>query len=103
MIWKALTGGLASKDGEVFAKELAAALVAQLGDASERSGRKFQARSGKALAQAERRIAGFKAEHRLNWLQRSRCSNAFLWALKDAGCPESYAQELTQWFVTQLG
>ena len=103
MIWKALTAGLASKEGEAFAKELAAELVAQLGDASERSSRKFQARAGKALAQAERRIVAFKSEHRLSWLQRSKCSNTFLWALKDAGCPESYAQELTQWLVTQLG
>ena len=103
MIWKALTGGLASKDADAFAKQLAAELVAQLGDASERGSRKFQARAGKALAQAERRISAFKTEHKLNWMQRSKCSNTFLWALKDAGCPESYAQELTQWFVTQLG
>jgi hypothetical protein len=103
MIWKALVGGLAGKEGEAFAKQLAAELVAQLGDASERSNRKFQARAGKALAQAERRVAAFKTEHKPSWLQRSKCGNTFLWALEDAGCPESYAQELTQWFVTQLG
>lgn len=102
MIWKALTGGLSAKDGEAFARELAAEMVAALGDASDRSNRKFQGRAGKVLAQSERRIAAFKGEHPLNWLQRSKASNAFLWALKDAGCPESYAQELTQWFVAQL-
>lgn len=98
MIFKALS----AKAGETFARELAGELMAQLGSAADHGTKKFQARSGKALQQAERRIEAFTREQPLNWLQRAKTGNAFLWALKDAGCPEAYAQELTQWLVAKL-
>lgn len=98
MIFKALS----AKEAEHFARDLSAELMAQLGNAADFGNKKFQAKAGRALLQAERRIESFRREHALNWFQRSKAGNAFLWSLKDAGCPETYAQELTQWFVGKI-
>jgi ElaB/YqjD/DUF883 family membrane-anchored ribosome-binding protein len=98
MIFKVLR----SEEGELLARELAEQLLQQLGSVADRSHRKFESRAGRALKSAEQRIDAFKRVHRLNWLQRSRMSNTFLWALKDGGCADDYAQELTQWLLARL-
>lgn len=102
MIFKALGSAFGSAEGDTLARELAAQLLQQLGNAADRGDKKFQARAGRALNTADQRIAAFKKAHRLNWLQRSRTSNTFLWALKDGGCPDAYARELTEWLVARL-
>lgn len=91
-----------TKPGQAFAERLAGELLAELGDASEHASKKFQAKAGKVLQRAERGIEQFLREHRLNWYLRSRSSNAFLWALKDRGCNDAYAEQLTQWFLNRL-
>lgn len=93
---------LSAKSSEQFAQQLATDMLAELGSAADHTNKKFQAKAGKVLARAEMRIDAFKREQSPNWYQRSRSSNAFLWALKDGGCPEAYAKELTQWFVGRL-
>jgi hypothetical protein len=98
MVWNPLRSAV----GEAFARSLATEVLAELGDASAHTSKKFQAKAGQVLGRAERRIQAFKRDHAQNWFQRSRTSNAFLWALKDAGCPEDYARRLTEWFVAKL-
>ncbi len=91
-----------SRDAEAFARELAAFILDDLGQAVAKPGPKFRDKAAKALERAARRVDQFKATHRLNWFQRSRAANAFLWALKDRQCPEAYANELTEWFVMRV-
>lgn len=85
-----------------FARSLAADLLAEIGDAARQRDAKFRKKSDQALARADRRIAEHVAGRRLNWWQRARAGNAFLWALRDAGCPDAYASELAEWFVMRL-
>ena len=98
-MWSKLLG---TREAEAFARELAASLIDDLGDAAGKPGPKFRHKAERALARAATRIDQFKTSHRLNWLQRSRSANAFLWTLKDRQCPSRYADELTEWFVLRV-
>ena len=90
-----------SSEARSFAKELATFITSELsGKLASRE--QFKAKAGKTLVQAARRLQDFQATHRLNFLTRSRLANAFLWALKDSGCPEDYANELTEWLTIRL-
>jgi hypothetical protein len=91
-----------SRDAEAFARELAAFILDDLGQAVGKPDPKFRLKAEKALNRAARRIDQFKATTRLNWFQRSRASNAFLWTLKERECPKEYADELTEWFVMRV-
>ena len=91
-----------SREAQAFARELAGFILDELGDAAQAPGPKFKGKAERALKKAARRIDEFKSRHRLNWFQRSRAGNAFLWALKDRGCHEAYANELAEWFVLQV-
>ena len=92
----------ASADAQAFARGLAAAILDELGDAALRPGPKFKSQAERVLKKAARRIDEFKAGNRLNWFQRSRAANAFLWTLKDRQCVDDYAKELSEWFVMRL-
>ena len=85
-----------------FGKELAGFLLSQLQSSVARRDAKFQARAEKALLQADRRVRDFKAGESLNVWKRSKLANAFLWSLKDGGCPDDYAAELTRWLTIRL-
>lgn len=98
-MWSKLFG---AGEAEGFARELAGAILDDLGHAAGKPDPKFRAKADRALARAATRIEEFKASHRLNWLQRSRAANAFLWTLKDRQCPSAYADELTEWFVLRV-
>lgn len=98
MWWKPLI----SSDARALAREVSSFILSQLGEANQHTGKKFQVKADKVLARAGQKIAAFRATHSVNWYQRSRAANSFLWALKDGGCPEDYANELTQWFVLRL-
>lgn len=89
-------------DVQAMGRELAILILSHLSEASRHSGKKYQGKADKVLVRAEHRIVDYKKSHTVNWYQRSRAANAFLWALKDGGCPEDYANELTQWFVLRL-
>lgn len=91
-----------SRDAQAFGRELAAFILDELGQALAKSDPKFKVKAEKALTRAARRIDQFKTTNKLNWFQRSRAANAFLWALKDRQCPPAYADELTEWFVARL-
>lgn len=94
---------LRSAEAEAFAKSLAGEIAKQLDLAAAQGSRKFETRAAKSLGQSERKIVEFKSRLSLNWVQRSRTANAFLWTLKETGCPDEYARQLTEWFVMQLG
>lgn len=91
-----------SSEAEAMAHELATLILGHLSAASRQSGKKFHAKADKILVRVEKRIAQYKTSHSINWYQRSRASNNFLWTLKDGGCSDDYANELTRWFVLRL-
>lgn len=91
-----------SSQAQAFARELAAFIVAELAGRLDTRDAKFSAKAEKTLAKAARRLQDFKARQRLNFYTRSKLANAFLWALKDAGCPPAYADELTEWLTLRL-
>jgi hypothetical protein len=91
-----------SRAATAFASELAAFIVAELSGKLQARDAKFKARAEKTLVQAARRLQDFKAAHALNFWTKSRMANAFLWTLKDAACPDDYADELTEWLTLRL-
>jgi hypothetical protein len=91
-----------SAPASAFGKELAGFLLAELTGSLAKRDAKFRTRAEKALAQADRRLRDFKGQQRLNVWKRSRLANAFLWGLKDGGCPDDYASELTRWLTLRL-
>ena len=95
-------GWLDASEGEAFAKGLALSILGDLACASNATEAKYRAKADKALGKAQRQVEQFKAGHALNIFKKSKTANAFLWALKDAGCPEAYAAELTDWLTLRL-
>lgn len=93
---------LTGADEKAFARELAAFFLAELRGALDKRDAKFKARAEKVMVQAARRLQDFKKTHRLNFWTRSRLANAFLWTLRDGGCPPDYADELTEWLTLRL-
>jgi hypothetical protein len=91
-----------SAQAQDFARELAAFMVAELAGKRDARDAKFSAKAEKTLAKAARRLQDFKARHPLNFYTRSKLANAFLWALKDAGLPPAYADELAEWLTLRL-
>lgn len=77
-------------------------MVRDLGDAARKREPKFRRKAERVLQEAESQISQFVAGNRLNWYQRSRAANEFLWVLKDHQCDHDYAQELTQWLMLRL-
>jgi hypothetical protein len=84
-----------------FGQELARELLDALGAAGTRDA-KFAAKAEKALIRADGKVRDFRRTQPMNVYKRSRLANAFLWALKDGGCPDDYARELTEWLTYRL-
>ena len=87
---------------ERFGKELAAFVLAGLAASAGKGQGKFTVKAEKILVQADQRVRDFKARERMNVYRRGKLANAFLWALKDGGCPPEYANELTEWLSFRL-
>lgn len=85
-----------------FGQELAQELLTSLSAMTGKRDAKFAAKAEKALIKADRRVHDFCRKERMNFYKRSRLANAFLWTLKDGGCPEQYATELTGWLTHRL-
>jgi hypothetical protein len=92
------------RTGEIkaFARDLANFIASELAGQMTARDAKFKAKAEKTMVKAARRLQDFKASHRLNFYTRSILANNFLWALKDAGCPPAYADELTEWLTLRL-
>lgn len=92
----------ATADIESFGKELASFILSELKGSVHKRDAKFAGKAEKVLAQAGQRVAEFRAREPMNFYKKAKLANAFLWALKDAGCPEVYANELTDWLTMRL-
>lgn len=58
-------------------------------------GKKSEERFRKVHAALAREVTTFRASHPLNIYQKARLANRFKWALKDAGYPDAFIEELT--------
>jgi L-fucose mutarotase/ribose pyranase (RbsD/FucU family) len=96
-----------------FAKELAQFILSELdtqqpkpaaatSKARNKDEAKFTAKAQRTLEKAAKRLQAFKAKQSLNFYKKSKLANAFLWELKDGGCPQAYADELTEWLTLRL-
>jgi hypothetical protein len=85
-----------------FAQELAAFMLSELAVSARKRDAKFAAKAEKVIVRSAHRVQQFQLGlgRPLNFYQKSKLANAFLWALKDGGCPPDYAQELTDWLMT---
>jgi hypothetical protein len=92
-----------TKECEAFASELAVFMLGELQSRNaDKNAGKFSAKAQRTLNKAVSRIVAFKTAHPMNFYKRSKFANAFLWALKDNGCAEDYATELTEWITLRL-
>lgn len=93
---------LDTKQAKSFANELAAFVLGELNHPRVDKDTKFMQKAQKTLRKAAVRVQEFRASNRLNFYQRSVLANQFLWALRDGGCPQSYADQLTEWLTLRL-
>lgn len=92
-----------ARDAQAFADELAAFILAELNHPKVvAKDAKFMDKAQKTLAKAATRLQNFKSTSPLNFYKRARLANQFLWALRDGGCPQAYADELTEWLTMRL-
>jgi hypothetical protein len=87
---------------EAFGKELATFIMGDLSHSVHKRDAKFVEKAQKALVKGARKVDEFKKNERLNFYKKAQLANAFLWSLKDAGCPHDYANELTRWLTVRL-
>jgi hypothetical protein len=87
---------------QAFGKELAAQVLRDLGSFAGKREGKFAAHTEKLLVRADQRVREFTASERMNFYKKAKLASTFLWALKDAGCPPDYAQQLTEWLTFRL-
>jgi hypothetical protein len=92
----------ATAAAQAFAKEQAEYILKQLRGSLDKRDAKFTAKAEKVLVNVDRNTREFRAREKMNVYKKSRLANAFLWALKDGGCPEDYAQQLTEWLTYRL-
>ena len=98
MIFKWFLGG----ESESFGKELAQYLLRELSISLRKRDDKFAAKAERVLIQADRRVREFTLREKMNVYKKGKMANAFLWTLKDGGCPDDYANELTEWLTFRL-
>jgi hypothetical protein len=87
---------------EAFARELAGHFLQDLRSSTGKTEAKFSVRAGKLLGRLDARVREFAAAEKMNVYKRAKLANAFLWTLKDGGCPEDYAQQATEWLTFRL-
>ncbi|MGE4244205.1 hypothetical protein [Ramlibacter sp.] len=97
-----MLGWFNAKEADRFAGELSAFVLKELSGAGALKDAKYRARLDKVLTRADRQVRDFKAAHPLNFYKKSRLANRFLWSLKDGGCAEDVAAELTDWLTLRL-
>lgn len=85
-----------------FGRELAEYILEELSGSVHKRDAKFAAKASKVLANGSRRVQAFKAHESMNVYKKAKLANAFLWTLKDRGCPEDYANQLTEWLTKNL-
>jgi len=91
-----------SSESVRFGKELASFVLAELSGSTGKADAKFTAKAEKALVRADQRVRDFKARERMNVYKKAKLANAFLWTLRDSGCSQEYANQLTDWLSVRL-
>ncbi len=91
-----------ASESERFGRELAAFILSEVKSSLGKRDAKFAAKAAKTLQRAETKVTQFQARERMNFYKRAKLANSFLWSLKDAGCPDEYANELTDWLTKRL-
>lgn len=91
-----------TKECRRFAQELASDILGSLGTVTAKRDAKFAAKAEKVLVRADRMVKEFRMRERMNFYKKSTLANTFLWALKDGGCPQDYATDLTEWLTVRL-
>lgn len=97
-----LLGWFRAGEAKTFGQDLAAFMVKELQgnlDALNPKGRK---RADRTMAKAAEKVQAFRATHSVNVYKKSQLANAFLWSLKEAGWPEQYANQMTDWLTLRL-
>ena len=95
-------GWFSTSESVRFGQELATFVLSELAGSMAKNDAKFTAKAEKALLRADQRVRDFKAGERMNFYKKARLANAFLWKLKDSGCPQDYANKLTDWLSVRL-
>ncbi len=93
---------LSTTSAERFGKELAEFILAEASGSLGKTDAKFAGKITKVLVHADRRVYEFKQRETLNFYQRAKLSNAFLWTLKDRGAAQEFADKLTEWLAMRL-
>jgi hypothetical protein len=93
---------LDAKAAEAFGAELATFIMKELSHSVHKRDKKFMGKAARIMVQAARKVDEFKKKEALNLYKKGKLANAFLWGLKDAGCPPDYTDELTQWLTVRL-
>jgi hypothetical protein len=91
-----------TREHRAFAGELAKFILSELSGRIDARDAKFKVKAEKTMVKAARKLQDFKAGHTLNVYTKARLANRFLWTLKDGGCPDAYADELTEWLTLRL-
>ncbi|OWG14319.1 hypothetical protein KDK82_3564 [Delftia sp. K82] len=91
-----------TKHVKMFGKDLAGFIMGELNSSQMKKDAKFMEKAQKTLVKTDRLVQKFKLENKLNFYQRSQLANSFLWHLRDEGCPDEYARQLTEWLVMQM-
>lgn len=88
---------------EAFGRDLARLMVDELRgaklDSLDGKGRK---KADRAMERGARKVQEFRASHKMNFYKKAKLANAFLWSLKEAGWPEAYANQMTDWLSMRL-
>jgi hypothetical protein len=98
MMLKWLDAGEAAR----FGAELAVFVMDELSGSVQKRDAKFAVKAEKVLVKAARRTEQFQSRERLNFYKKSKLANAFLWTLRERGCPLEYADQLTKWLTLRL-
>ena len=91
-----------SKDTDKFGTELAQFFIQRMPLDSDKSSKKFAAKTQDILSKMELQIIQFKSKFKLNIYTKAKLANRFKWTLKDAGFNMAYVDELTEWLVKRL-
>ena len=85
-----------------FGNELATFVLSELAASAAKSDAKFNAKAEKALLRGQQRLQEFKLREKMNVYKKAKLANAFLWTLKDKGCDDQLANQLTEWLSVRL-
>lgn len=91
-----------TSESERFGKELATLVLSELAASAAKSDAKFNAKAEKTLLRGHQRLQDFKLREKLNVYKKAKLANAFLWTLKDKGCDDKLANQLTEWLSVRL-